>query len=424
MAGKISLFYLLLGQRYRRRFKRYCETTASEMDNLSAIVLAAGEGNRLRPLTENRPKPMLPVATKPILEHVFDQLVKAGIDEIVAVVGYRRDRIQSHFGPTYRNVPITYVTQETQLGTGHALLEAEAAVEGTCLVINGDQIADSRIIRDALDDHDATAAATVALLIRPNVESYGGVLVDDGRITRLVENPTDDREYLLNSGVYVLEPAAFDAVRAAESRAEEHHLVDGLSLLVESGELVRGVVTDGIWADATYPWDLLDVSCELFDAGLVDGDTTTTIHEDAQVHASATIREPVIVARDCVIEPGAVVGPYVSLGENATVGSNAVVERSVIDSDTRIEANATVIDGVTGTGVTIGRGSTIPGGPGDVRVGDRIFEKTALGALLADRVRDRGDVTYEPGTLVGARTDIRAGSTVRGTLEAETEVRS
>jgi len=396
-------------------------TEGTRMNGLSAIVLAAGEGTRLRPLTENRPKPMLPVATKPILEHVFDQLIEAGIDELVVVVGYKRDRIQSYFGPTYRNVPITYVRQEKQLGTGHALLQAESEVDGTCLVINGDQIADSRIIRDVVDEHDASAAATMALLARSSVESYGGVLLDDDRVISIVENPSDDRDYFLNSGVYVLEPAVFDAVRAADSQAGERHLVDGLSKLIESGDVVRGALSEGVWADATYPWDLLTVSFELLDDDLTDGELST-VHEGATVHESAEIREPIAIDQDCVIEPGAVVGPYVCLGENTTVGSNAVVERSVVDTDTRIEAGATVIDSVAGTGVTIGPGSTIPGGPSDVRVGDHVFEDETFGALLADRVHDQGGATYIPGTLIGPGTKIRTGATVRGTIEAETEV--
>ncbi len=395
------------------------------MEIHSAIVLAAGEGSRLRPLTKHRPKPMLPAVTKPILEHVFNQLVDAGISELVVVVGYRRDRVQSYFGSTYRNVPITYVTQEHQLGTGHAVLTAESEVSGTCLVINGDQIADSRIISDALEAHDRNAAATVALLQRPNVESYGGALVDDdGSVMRIAENPRNGHDYDLNAGVYVLEPAAFDAIRATEPEFGEHHLLDGLSKLIDMGDTVRGAVSEGLWVDATYPWDLLDVSFELFDAGVVDGDSDAVGHETATVHDSAELRGPVVIGRDCAIGPGAVVGPYTCLGENSSVGSNAVVERSVVDTDTAVGPNATVVECVTGTGVEIGPGSTIPGGPGDVRVGDTVYEDEALGALLADRVTDHGAVAYVPGALVGPETNIQTGATIRGTLASETEVRS
>jgi UDP-N-acetylglucosamine diphosphorylase / glucose-1-phosphate thymidylyltransferase / UDP-N-acetylgalactosamine diphosphorylase / glucosamine-1-phosphate N-acetyltransferase / galactosamine-1-phosphate N-acetyltransferase len=390
----------------------------------AAVVLAAGEGTRLRPLTQNRPKPMLPAATKPILEHVFDQLIDAGLSELVVVVGYRRDRVQSHFGSTYRNVPITYVTQEKRLGTGHAVLEAESTVDGPCLAINGDQIVDARIISDVLAGHGDAAAATIGLLHRPTGDHYGGVSLEADSVRQITESPTSDHDYLLNAGVYVLEPAAFEAVRSTKARNGERHLVDGLSDLVETGEDVRGVVSEGLWVDATYPWDLLDVSFELFDAGFVNGDPTITGDETATVHETAVIREPVVLDRDCVIGPGAVVGPYTCLGQNTTVGSNAVVERSVVDADTTIGPNATVVECVTGTGVEIGPGSTVPGGPGDVRVRDTVYEDESLGALLADRVVDHGGVAYVPGALVGPETEIQTGTTIRGTIAGGTEVRS
>ncbi|ELY42697.1 sugar phosphate nucleotidyltransferase [Natronorubrum bangense] len=391
------------------------------MDSVSAVVLAGGEGSRLRPLTRNRPKPLLPAATTPILEHVFDQLLEAGVTDITVVVGYGRNRVQAYFGPTYRNVPLTYITQNQQLGSGHALLAAESEIDDTTLVVNGDQIVESRIISDVLEAHESDSAATLGLLNRHDVESYGGVLLEDGAVTEIVENPQDERSYRLNAGVYAFEPAIFDAIRTAESRVGEQSLTDGIVELIESDADVQGVVSEGLWVDATYPWDLLDVSFELFEAGLVDGR-----HEDssAMIHESAVVREPVVIAPDCEIGAGAVVGPYACLGENVTVGSNAVVERSVIDTDTRVGASATVADCVTGVGVTIGNGTVIPGGPGDVRVGDRVFENEALGALLGDRVDDQGGSTYVPGTVVGPETNVEAGATVRGTLPAETEVRS
>ncbi|WP_160064091.1 sugar phosphate nucleotidyltransferase [Natronorubrum halalkaliphilum] len=394
------------------------------MDSPSAVVLAGGEGSRLRPLTRHRPKPLLPAATTPILEHVFDQLLEAGVTEITVVVGYGRNRVQAYFGPTYRNVPLTYVTQEQQLGSGHALLAAESEIEGTALVVNGDQIVEHGIISDVLEAHDRSSAATVGLLNRTDVASYGGVLVEDGSVTEIVENPEDERTYRFNAGVYAFEREIFDAIRDAEPRAGEQSLTDGITELLESDASVRGVVSEGLWVDSTYPWDLLDVSFDLFEAGIVDGTQAANVASSATIHERAVVREPVVIAPDCEIGAGAVVGPYACLGENVTVGSNAVVERSVVDADTRVGASATVMDCVTGVGVEIGNGTSIPGGPGDVRVGDRVFEDEDLGALLADRVIDRGGNTYVPGAIVGPEADIEAGATVRGTISEGTEVRS
>ncbi|RQH01230.1 sugar phosphate nucleotidyltransferase [Natrarchaeobius oligotrophus] len=410
------------------------------MEALSAVVLAAGEGCRLRPLTRSRPKPMLPAATTPILECVLDELVEAGITDITVVVGYQRERVQSHFGPTYRNVPLSYVRQRTRLGTGHALRTVREAVDGSLLVVNGDQIVDRRIVGDVASAHRRTESiATLGLLHRRDVSDYGGILVDETElddagtvpVVELVERPRDDREYRLNAGVYALEPEIFDAIAESEPRTGEHSLVDAISYLVAESEeslpLVRGVESDGLWVDATYPWDLLEVATELIDSGRIgDADTpgTRAISPSASIHGSAVVREPVVVDDNCEIGPGAVVGPYACLGENVTVESGTVVERSVLDTDTRVRSNATVLECVAGQGVEIGAGSTIPGGPGDVRVGDRVFEDENLGALLADRARDDGDVTYAPGSVVGPNATVCAGATVRGTVAEATEVRS
>ncbi|MWV41015.1 sugar phosphate nucleotidyltransferase [Natrialba sp. INN-245] len=391
------------------------------MDSVSAVVLAGGEGRRLRPLTHNRPKPLLPAATTPILEHVFDQLLEAGVSDITVVVGYGKHRVQSYFGPTYRGVPLTYVTQDQQLGSGHALLMAEPEIEGTTLVVNGDQLVESEIMCDVLDAH-TDQAATLGLLSRPDTSEYGGVIVEDGAVTEIVENPEDDRDYRFNAGVYVFEPRIFEAIRSVTPRTGEQSLPAGIAGLLESDATVNGVVTDGLWVDATYPWDLLTVSFDLFESDLVEDDQC--IASTATVHETAVVREPTVVAPDCEIGPGAIVGPYVCLGENVTVGSNAVVEHSVVDMDTRIGASATVVDCVTGVGVEIGNGTTIPGGPGDVRVEDRVFEDEQLGALLADHVHDQGGCTYVPGTIVGSDSSVSAGATVRGALPEGTEVRS
>ncbi|MCH7659927.1 MAG: nucleotidyltransferase family protein, partial [Euryarchaeota archaeon] len=164
------------------------------MDSLPAVVLAAGEGVRLRPLTRHRPKPMLPAANKPILAYVFDGLIEAGVSDITVVVGYGRGRVQDHFGPTYRNVPLTYVRQQKQLGTGHALLATEKRFDGRFLVVYGDQILDSRIVRDVIDDTEEGTAATIGVLDHNRVEHYGGVIMDGNRVTDLVERPAGLRK--------------------------------------------------------------------------------------------------------------------------------------------------------------------------------------------------------------------------------------
>jgi NDP-sugar pyrophosphorylase family protein len=394
------------------------------MDSLPAVVLAAGEGVRLRPLTRHRPKPMLPAANKPILAYVFDGLIEAGVSDITVVVGYGGGRVQDHFGPTYRNVPLTYVRQQKQLGTGHALLAVEDRFDDDepFLVVYGDQILDSRIVRDVIDDTTEETAATIGVLDHNRVEHYGGVIMDGNSVTDLVERPADERKYRLNAGIYGLHPRIFEAIRSAEPRDGEHSLIDALSWLVDETE-VKGTITDGLWMDATYPWDLLEVMRDLTDAGVVGGTRDERIDDSATLHGRVVIRDPVVIGPDVEVGPETVLGPYTCLGENVTVGSGAIIEGSVLDSDTRVGPNATLVDCVTGQGVHIGAASTVPGGPGDVRIADRVFERKRLGALLADRVDDYGATTYTPGTMVGSDTTVRAGTRVDGTIAEETEIR-
>ncbi|USZ71271.1 sugar phosphate nucleotidyltransferase [Natronosalvus halobius] len=394
------------------------------MTERSAIVLAAGEGSRLRPLTKHRPKPMLPAATKPILEHVFDALIDAGVTEITTVVGYQRNRVQSHFGPTYRNVPIRYVKQEKLLGSGHALLAAEDAHRdhrGPTLVVYGDQLVDGDIVADVLESHDEGSVATLGLIPTDDVGEYGGVLTDDGEVIEIVERPLDDREYTLNAGVYVFDERIFEAIRGVDPRVGEQSLIDGISSLIgDETASVQGVVSDGLWVDATYPWDLLTIAEDL----LASGGVESQVSADAYVHESATIVDPVVVPADCVVGAGSVVGPNVCLGENVTVGSNVSLTHAVVDADTRIEDGATVRDCVTGRGARIGPGSTVVGGPSDVQINDSVHRDVDFGALFADHAHDEGGSTFAPGVIVGADAYVQAGSTLRGTIEDDVEVRS
>ena len=391
----------------------------------TAVVLAAGEGTRLRPLTRNRPKPMLPAANRPILEHVLDALVDAGLDRIVLVVGYRRERVQEYFGPSYRNVRLEYVVQHKQLGSGHALLQARETVDGPVLVVNGDQITEASSVASVLDTFaEETAPAVMAVLERRDASKYGAITLRDRDIDAIVEKPNTDEYRLMNGGIYAFEESIFEEIDETERHEGELSLTDTISRIVAE-DRVRGVRTGGLWVDATYPWDLLEVAAEVLARGRVAEPEVREgvwVDDAARVHEDATLRPPVVVGPDCEIAPGAVVGPDVSLGRNVTVGANATVERAVLDSDTRVDAGSTLQDAVVGQDVHLGAATTIPGGPGDVRVDKQVFEDRELGAVVADRARARGNVSFEPGTLVGPNARLGAGTHISGNVSEGTEV--
>lgn len=189
-----------------------------------AVVLAAGEGRRLAPLTNRRPKPMVLVANRPILEYVVSAIADAGIDRILLVVGYRQERIRNHFGDDW-DVDIEYVVQETQLGTAHAVLQAESAVDGPFLVLNGDHIVNSSVVervRDeiASDGDESGPVMSVARTERPS--DYGVVSLEGDYVVDITEKPTGPvRSELINAGIYGFDPSIFDAIRKTPTEAGE-----------------------------------------------------------------------------------------------------------------------------------------------------------------------------------------------------------
>ena len=390
----------------------------------SAVVLAAGEGVRLRPLTANRPKPMLPAGTRPILEHVLNALIDAGVDDIHLVVGYQANRVRSHFGPAYRDVPITYHTQSNQLGSGHALLQARDGPTDSFLLVNGDQIIDHRIVDAVTNAHSGTA--TMAVVEGPEAVDYGAVQLSGDEITELIEQPNTGEFRLFNAGVYAFSQQIFETLDELSIDRGELPLTDAIQKLIADPEqTVAGVRTDHFWMDATHPWDLLALSRELLARGWVDApetDTNVYVQDSAHVHPDATLVGPVVVDSDAVIEAGAVVGPYAAIGASATVGSGAVLSDVVVDTDTTIGPNTTAIEFVAGQGCDIGAALTAGGGPADVVLNDQVYTDIDLGGVIADRVTLGGATTLEAGALVGPDATIGAGVVVRGKIDSKSEV--
>jgi len=389
----------------------------------SAIVLAAGEGIRLRPLTANRPKPMLPAGTRPILEHVLNALIDAGVDDIHLVVGYQANRVRSHFGPTYRDVPITYHTQGNQLGSGHALLQARDGPDGSFLLVNGDQIIDHRIVEAVGAAHET--AGTLAVVEGPEAVDYGAVHLDGDEVMELIEQPASGDFRLFNAGVYAFTQQIFETLDTLSVERGELPLTAAIQQLIGDQHAIGAVRTNHFWMDATHPWDLLSLSRGLLTRGWVDAPATDTdiyVDDAAHVHPAATLVGPVVVDSDAVIEAGAVVGPYAAIGASSTVGSGSVLRDVVVDTDTTIGPNTTAIELVAGQGCEIGAALTAGGGPADVILDDQVYSDVDLGGVIADRVDVGAGATLEPGALIGPEATVGTGVVIGGRIDAGSEV--
>ena len=226
---------------------------------MDAIVLAAGKGSRLRPLTEDKPKGMVEVSDQPILTHCFDQLVELGVDELIIVVGYLKERIINHYGDEYKGVPITYTHQREQRGLAHALLSAEEHIDEHFILMLGDNIFQANledVVRRQREGR-ADAAFLVEEVPREEASRYGVCDTNKyGEITDVVEKPDDPPSNLVMTGFYTFTPAIFHACHLVQpSNRGEYEISEAIDLLIQSGRTIDAIGLEGWRIDIGYPED-------------------------------------------------------------------------------------------------------------------------------------------------------------------------
>lgn len=374
---------------------------------MKAVILAGGAGKRLHPVTRRRPKPMIPIANRPILEYIVESVVEAGIDKIVLVVGYERDRIQTYFGDGDDwGVSIDYVIQEKQLGTAHAVAQAEPHIDSSFLVLNGDCIIDSSVVssvQESVTDGETAHALAVTRVARP--ELYSGVTTADRQV-RTIETDTqqDTDTELVNAGIYGFSPGVFDAIRDTDpSRNGEYELPSTVTQLIAT-DGVQAVPYDGPWHDVTNLWDLLPVTDVVLDR--IDDPVSGAVADGAQVDARSVLAPTASVGQSVVI------GPNSTVGENAHVEPNATIKNSVVFPDASIEAGAVIKDSIIGAGATVGANTTIRGGTSTITIRGTIHDDVRLGAVVGENTEVGGGVVLSTGTIIGNAATIGDGCTV------------
>ncbi|NHN40963.1 sugar nucleotidyltransferase [Halorubellus sp. JP-L1] len=226
---------------------------------MKAVVLAAGEGTRLRPLTEDKPKGMVEVDGKPLITHCFDQLIDLDVDEFVVVVGYRKQDIISHYDDEYEGVPITYTHQREQKGLAHALLTVEEHIDDDFMLILGDNVFQANledVVRRQQEDR-ADAAFLVEEVPWEDAGRYGVCDTNDyGEITDVIEKPKEPPTNLVMTGFYTFTPAIFHACHLVQpSNRGEYEISEAIDLLIQSGRTIDAIRMDGWRVDVGYPED-------------------------------------------------------------------------------------------------------------------------------------------------------------------------
>src|SRR5580704_13048441 len=293
---------------------------------MKAVIMAGGEGTRLRPLTSNAPKPLLPIANRPMMEHVINLLKKHGFDDIVVTVGYRANAIRTYFGDGAEfGVRIVYAAEETPLGTAGSVRNAMAELTETFLVISGDVVTDMDLGAIVEFHHRRSALVTIGLKAMENPLEFGIVITrGDGSIERFHEKPTWSQVFsdTINTGVYVLEPQIFEYIDG--DRASDFSS-DIFPALLEAGKPLYGCVTEGYWEDVgtaeayvRVHQDVLDERVALEIPGFRLGDGIW-LGEGSEIDPKAKVQGPVVIGDYCRVEPNAHIREYTVLGSNVRV---------------------------------------------------------------------------------------------------------
>jgi mannose-1-phosphate guanylyltransferase/phosphomannomutase len=326
---------------------------------MKAVIMAGGEGTRLRPLTSNQPKPMLPMANIPMMEHVVNLLRTHGFEDIVVTVAFMANAIRTYFGDGSEfGVRMVYATESTPLGTAGSVRNAKDELDERFLVISGDVLTDIDL-GAVVDFHDAHGGlATLALKAVENPLEFGIVITnEDGSIERFLEKPTWGQVFsdTINTGIYVLEPEIFDYIPEGQS---VDFSGESFPAALADGKGLFGYVAEGYWEDVGTLEAYLSSHHDILDGKVqvdIDGFPLRPgvwVGKGAEIDPSVELVGPAVIGDNCVVGPGARLGAYCTLGRNVRIGDNAVVERSVVHDNTYLGS------GVRVEGSVLGRGST------------------------------------------------------------------
>jgi bifunctional UDP-N-acetylglucosamine pyrophosphorylase/glucosamine-1-phosphate N-acetyltransferase len=377
---------------------------------MQAVILAAGEGTRMRPLTASLPKPMLPVADRPLSAHTADAAVTAGVDELVFVVGYERATVRDYFGKRYRGVPVSYAAQDEQFGTAHAVKAAQEHLEGEFAVLNGDDLYDPAALTELFSGGPAVGTHAVE-----DPTPYGVFDVQDGTVAGVVEKPDDPPSNRINVGAYVFPAEARDWLDVPMSERGEHEITDVLQRVI--GEFDLRTVDVERWLGVGRPWELLEAN--EWKLGDIVPDIRGEVSDDADV------RGPVVVEDGAAVEPGVVVEGPVLIRSGADVGPNAYIrgstllckdthigngveiKNSVVMRGTNVPHLSYVGDSVLGRDVNLGAGTQVA----NLRHDDDPVKLTVKGDRVSTGRRKFGVVVGD-GAKTGINTSLNPGVTL------------
>jgi len=403
---------------------------------MKALILAAGEGTRMRPLTAGTPKPLLLTAGKPFMEHTIDSLKGAGLDEVYILVGWREDRVREHFGDGQRfGLKIQYLLQKSRQGTAHAVGIADGELKEDFICINGDVVVTLPMVKELLAFRAGHQGSIITLVEMPNPREFGVVgLNPDATVKSIEEKPERPQSNLVNAGIYLFTPDIFKAIaRTTPSPRGEYEITDSLRMLTGEAK-VFGSVTKAPWVDVGRPWDLLKANEYLLKGlkkeirGEVEPNATlkgeVSIGEGTLVRNGSYIEGPVVIGKKCDIGPNCYIRPHTTVGDNCKVGAGVELKNSIVMNGSHVPHLNYVGDSIIGENCNLGAGTKVA----NLRLDEKNVKCTIrgervdtgqrkLGVIMGDNVKTGINCTIDVGTVIGENTFIGPGASVRGFIE-------
>jgi UDP-N-acetylglucosamine diphosphorylase/glucosamine-1-phosphate N-acetyltransferase len=399
---------------------------------LKAVILAAGEGRRMRPLTATRPKVMLPIAGKPILEHLLIEVKAAGITDFVFVVGYCDKQVRSYFGEGKKwGVKIAYSEQRKQLGNADAIHMVEGIVNGSFLMVNGDVIINRADIKQLIK----STADTMSVFEVKDPTGLGIVEISKDKVISVHEKTQRPPSLMANAGMYLFTPEIFKAIEKTEkSPRGEYEITDSLKILMHKKTGLRYHQLKS-WQDFSYPWDLLRANETMMQAlkpqhlGTIEESVfikgMVVIGENTVVKSGTYIEGPVIIGEDCRIGPNCYIRPSTTIGNNCHIGASVEIKNSIIMNDSDIPHLNYVGDSVIGEGCNLGAGTKIANlrlDEKNISVAGVDTRRHKLGAIIGDNVKTGINASINVGTVIGDNTFIGPGVVARGNILPNTKL--
>jgi UDP-N-acetylglucosamine diphosphorylase/glucosamine-1-phosphate N-acetyltransferase len=398
---------------------------------MKAVILAAGEGTRLRPFTNSEPKPMIPIANRPILEYAIEALAKNGITDITMIVGYKKERIMSHFedGNDW-NVNIHYIDQKRNValsGTAYALSMAKSIVNEDFLLLPGDNIISPSLIGDLLEKK---GKYRIVVTESDTPSKYGVVELSGDSVVNIVEKPDTHISNLISTGIYKFSNDIFPIIDSV-IKSGKYGLTSVIQSLMSTTK-VTAVKTSKVWSDVVYPWDILTMNavalrkCESKTSGKIDKGVTikgsVSIGNGSIIRSGTHILGPVVIGEGCEIGPSVCIYPSTSIGNNVRIGPFTIVENSVLMDDVQLSSGSYVSHSVIGEGVEINPQFCAVESNTDVKLEGEIRKVDRLGVLIGERTIIGGQVSVESGCIIGSDCRIAHHSTIRSNVEDNTKV--